>query len=119
MDIIKINGLKIFAYHGVNPEEKETGQNFVFDIDIYVNMTTACFSDNVDDTVNYAKVVKTVTRAFTAQKFNLIERAAQVVADAVLEEYPEVFKVDLTLKKPEAPMRADFNFVAVNIVRER
>ena len=119
MDIIKIDGLKIFAYHGVNPEEKETGQNFVFDIDIYVNMTTACFSDNVDDTVNYAKVIKTVTRAFTAQKFNLIERAAQVVADAVLEEYPEVFKVDLTLKKPEAPMRADFNFVAVNIVRER
>lgn len=119
MDIIKIDGLKIFAYHGVNPEEKETGQNFVFDIDIYVNMTTACFSDNVDDTVNYAKVIKTVTRAFTAQKFNLIERAAQVVADAVLEEYPEVFKVNLTLKKPEAPMRADFNFVAVNIVRER
>lgn len=119
MDIIKINGLKIFAYHGVNPEEKETGQNFVFDIDIYVNMTTACFSDNVDDTVNYAKVVKTVTRAFTSQKFNLIERAAQVVADAVLEEYPEVFKVNLTLKKPEAPMKADFNFVAVNIVRER
>ena len=119
MDIIKIDGLKIFAYHGVNPEEKETGQNFVFDIDIYVNMTTACFSDNVDDTVNYAKVIKTVTRAFTAQKFNLIERAAQVVADAVLEEYPEVFKVNLTLKKPEAPMKADFNFVAVNIVRER
>lgn len=119
MDIIKIDGLKIFAYHGVNPEEKETGQNFVFDIDIYVNMTTACFSDNVDDTVNYAKVIKTVTRAFTAQKFNLIERAAQVVADAILEEYPEVFKVNLTLKKPEAPMRADFNFVAVNIVRER
>lgn len=119
MDVIKINGLKIFAYHGVNPEEKETGQNFVFDIDIYVNMTTACFSDNVDDTVNYAKVIKTVTRAFTSQKFNLIERAAQVVADAVLEEYPEVFKVNLTLKKPEAPMKADFNFVAVNIVRER
>ena len=119
MDVIKIDGLKIFAYHGVNPEEKETGQNFVFDIDIYVNMTTACFSDNVDDTVNYAHVIKTVTRAFTAQKFNLIERAAQVVADAVLEEYPEVFKVNLTLKKPEAPMKADFNFVAVNIVRER
>ena len=29
MDKILINGLRIFAYHGVNPEEKENGQNFV------------------------------------------------------------------------------------------
>ena len=37
MDKILIRDLKIFAYHGVNEEEKVNGQNFIFDIDLTVN----------------------------------------------------------------------------------
>lgn len=119
MDKILIRDLKIFAYHGVNPEEKRDGQHFVFDIDLNVNMTKACHNDDVNDTVSYAKVIKTVTRVCTACKYDLLERLAQVVADAVLSEYPDVFSLEITLKKPEAPMKADFGWVGVNIKRER
>ena len=119
MDKILIRDLKLFAYHGVNPEEKRDGQNFYFDIDLSVNMTKACHTDDVEDTVSYAKVIKTVRRVFCAEKYNLIEKAAEVTAQAILEEYPDVFTVALTLKKPEAPVKADFGFVAVSITRER
>lgn len=119
MDKILIRDLKIFAYHGVNPEEKRDGQNFVFDIDLSVNITKACHSDDVNDTVSYAKVVKTVIRTVTEKKYDLLEKVAQVTADAILAEYPEVFSVDITLKKPEAPVKADFGWVGVKISRER
>lgn len=119
MDKILIRDLKIFAYHGVNEEEKINGQNFIFDIDLYVNMTKACYSDDINDTVSYAKVIKTVTKIFTENKYNLLEKAVQVTADEILEKYPEVFKVDLVLKKPDAPMKADFSYVAVAVSRER
>ena len=119
MDKILIRDLKLFAYHGVNPEEKRDGQNFYFDIDLSVNMTKACYSDDVNDTVSYAKVIKTVRRVFTDQKYDLLERAAQATAEAILDEYPDVFKVDITLKKPEAPVKADFGWVGVKISRER
>lgn len=119
MDKISIKGLKLFAYHGVNPEEKENGQNFVIDLDYYVNIARACQMDTLDDTVSYAKVVKTIRRVFTAEKYDLIERAAQVIADAVLDEYDDIFKVEVTLKKPEAPISAEFDYVAVSIMRER
>ena len=119
MDKILIRDLKLFAFHGVNEEEKIDGQNFVFDIDLYVNMTKACYSDNVEDTVSYAKVIKTVTRVFTAKKYDLLEKAAQITADAILDEYSDVSKVTVTLKKPEAPMKADFSYVGVQIERER
>lgn len=119
MDKITIKNLKLFAYHGVNPEEKENGQNFFLDIDYYVNITKACHTDDLNDTVSYAKVVKTARRVFTAEKYDLIERAAQVVADAILEDFDQIFKVEITLKKPEAPVSADFDYMAVNIVRER
>ena len=69
--------------------------------------------------MSYAKVVKTIRRVFTAEKYDLIERAAQVIADAVLDEYEDIFKVEVTLKKPEAPISADFDYVAVSITRER
>lgn len=119
MDKIKIKGLKLFAYHGVNPEEKENGQSFILDIDYYVNMARACYNDSLDDTVSYAKVVKAVRESFTAEKYDLIERAAQVVADTILDRFDEIFKVDITLKKPEAPVSADFEYMAVSISRER
>ena len=119
MDKISIKGLKLFAYHGVNPEEKENGQNFVIDLDYYVNINKACQMDTLDDTISYAKVVKTIRRVFTAEKYDLIERVAQVIADAVLDEFEDIFKVEVTLKKPEAPISADFDYVAVSITRER
>ena len=71
MDKITIKNLKLFAYHGVNSEEKENGQNFFLDIDYYINMQRACQSDDLNDTVSYAKVVKTARAAFTSDKFDL------------------------------------------------
>ncbi len=119
MDKITIKNLKLFAYHGVNPEEKENGQNFVLDIDYYLNITRACYNDELDDTVSYAKVVKVVRSAFLQEKYDLIERAAQVVADAVLDSFEQITRVDITLKKPEAPVSAEFDYMAVSISRER
>ena len=72
MDKILIRDLKIFAYHGVNPEEKVDGQNFVFDIDAFVDISAPCVSDNVEDTVSYAKIIKETVRVFTAQKDDFV-----------------------------------------------
>ena len=119
MDKITIKNLKLFAYHGVNPEEKENGQNFFIDLDYYLNMQNACRSDSLYDTVSYAAVVKTVRKAFTAESFDLIEKAAQTVADAVLNDFEAISRVDITLKKPEAPVKADFDYMAVSISRTR
>lgn len=118
MDKIIIKGLKIFAYHGVNPEEKENGQPFIIDAECAVDLRIPCASDRVEDTVSYAKIVKTLNRVMTENKYDLIERAAQVCADAILWEYPAVASVKLTLKKPQAPVHADFEYMAVEIERK-
>lgn len=119
MDKIFIKGLEIFAYHGVNPEEKENGQPFILDITLTANLAKARRSDDLNDTINYAAVRKTVQRVFTAGKFDLIERAAQAVCDGVLAEHPKVEEITVLLKKPEAPMNAKFDYVAVEITASR
>ena len=119
MDKIIIDSLRIFAYHGVNPEEQEDGQVFILDIEADMPLSKAGESDDIDDTVRYAQMIKCARRVFTAQKDRLIERAARRVADALLEEFPPLSGVRVTCKKPDAPMKADFAFAAVSIYRER
>ena len=116
MDKIVIKGLRIFAYHGVNPEEKEKGQPFVLDITLYKDLSLPGATGDLNDTVNYSRVAKTATRVMLAQKDDLIERAASRVAEAVLAEFP-VREVTVRLKKPRAPIAGDFEYVAVEITR--
>lgn len=119
MDKILVRNLKIFAYHGVNPEEKVDGQNFVFDIDAFVDLALPCESDDVNDTVSYAKIIKETVRIFTLQKDDLLEKAAQRVADGLFESFEKIKALRILLKKPEAPIKADFEYVGVEIYRER
>lgn len=119
MDKIIVKNLKLFCYHGVNPEEKVEGQNFIFDIEATVDLTTPCKTDNVDDTVSYAKIIKTVRRVAQSEKNDLIERVAQRVADEIFSEFDKVLSLVVTVKKPEAPIKADFDYVAVSIERSR
>ena len=121
MDKIIVKGLKLFAYHGVNPEEKVDGQNFVLDITAELDTKKAQYSDNVDDTVSYAKIIKTVRAVFTEKSYDLIEAAANRVGVAVMQTYPEISRVTLLLMKPEAPIKAEFEYVAVEqtITREQ
>ena len=119
MDEIWIRGLRVFAYHGVNPEEKRDGQPFVLDATLRLDLSRPCRTDRVEDTVSYAKAAKTILRVMTETSYDLLERAAQRVADALLEEYPAVQSVSVTLKKPEAPVKAEFDYFAVHLTRER
>ena len=119
MDKVIVKDLELFCYHGVNPEEKEDGQTFVFDIEAGIDLSTPCITDNVDDTVSYAKIIKTVRRVAQSEKNDLIERVAQRVADELFNEFNKIQTLKITLKKPQAPIKADFNYVAVEIERAR
>ena len=113
MEKIIIKGLKFFAYHGVNPEEKVDGQNFVLDITATLNADKAKQTDNVDDTVSYAKILKTARAIFCEKSYDLIETAANKVGMAIMETYPSLDSVTVLLMKPEAPIKAEFEYVAV------
>ena len=120
MEKIIVKGLRLFAYHGVNPEEKVDGQNFVLDITACLDADVAKSTDNVDDTVSYAKIIKTARAVFTERSYDLIEVAANKVGVEIMNTYPKLQQVTVLLMKPEAPIKADFDYVAVEetITRE-
>ena len=120
MEKIIVKGLRLKAYHGVNPEEKVNGQMFELDITALIDAKSANASDELDDTVSYAKIIKTARAVFTAESYNLIEYASNKVAMEIMKTYPKLKIVTVLIKKHEAPISADFDYVAVEetITRE-
>jgi dihydroneopterin aldolase len=118
-DTVFVSGLLIHAHHGVMEHEAKVGQRFVLDLELALDLKSAARSDKLADTVSYAAIVETASRAFTAQSHRLVEAAAGAVADALLAAFAAVSSVRVTVRKPHAPIAAIFADVGVTLVRAR
>jgi len=119
MERILINGLELFAHHGVHDSERQHGQVFFLDLAIEADMRAACESDDLNDTVNYSRVIDCAAAAFCAEKHQLIERAAWVTSDAVMQEFPAIARLKLRVHKPDAPVKLVLSDIIFEIERNR
>lgn len=117
-DFIKVTNLKVFAYHGVLPEEREKGQEFFLNAKVYVNTKKASKSDDLENTVNYDELASILHDSFRENIYKLIESAAEHVIQSVMHYYKNVEAVELEVRKPHAPMRLQPEDVSVTLYRE-
>jgi len=117
-DCIQLRGLRVVCVVGVLPEERERAQPLELDIDIYVDLSAAGNSDELEDTVDYGSVAKTIEEICIDAKAQLLERLAQLVAGRLLE-LDGVFTAEVTVKKIRPPVPSDLNFSAVRVTRHR
>lgn len=117
MDKIYIRDLEVYAYHGVNSEEKAMGQRFLISLELSLDLREAGKSDDLNSTINYAELCHLVEEEFKSFKYDLIERAAEALAEFILLKYEKVEKVKVQLKKPWAPIGKPLKYAAVEIER--
>jgi dihydroneopterin aldolase len=119
-DTIAITGLRIRGNHGVFEHERRDGQDFVVDVRLRVPhaVAVAGASDRVEDTVDYSVVVQAITAVVAGEAVDLIETLAARIADACLADV-RVESVEVTVHKPQAPVAAHFDDIAVTIERAR
>ncbi len=103
-DHVRLNEMIFFGYHGVLSEERKLGQRFVVDVDMETELGEAGLSDNLTKTVNYAEVFEVVKAIVTGPPRLLIEAVAEQVAATVLERFPLVQAVTVSIKKPSVPI---------------
>lgn len=119
MDKIIMKNLSFFGTHGVLPEENKLGQKFIIDAVLYLDLLKAGQSDEVTDTVSYAEVYEVIRRQTCQEQYKLLEALAHHIAEEILEKYPVIAEVEVTVKKPEAPVPGIFDYFAVEIRRVR
>ncbi len=118
MDYIKITNLKIYAYHGVLPEEQEKGQEFFVNAKMYMDFKKAERTDQLEDTVNYAQCCQLITSEFQSKRFQLIEAACQHVIKELLYHFPVLDAIEMEVCKPHAPIGLPFENVSVTCYRK-
>ncbi|MFH8251551.1 dihydroneopterin aldolase [Microbacterium sp. B2969] len=116
IDEITITGIRAFGYHGVYPDEKRDGQEFVVDVHLYLSTARAAETDDVVDTVHYGELAEEVAAIVSGDPVDLIETLASRIAEAVLARDLVQF-TRVTVHKPSAPIAVPFADVAVTVSR--
>lgn len=117
MDKIFIKDLEVYAYHGVNIEEKKMGQRFLISLELSISLRNAGISDDLKETVNYAELCHMVEEKFKEFSYDLIEKAGEELVKFILLKYEKIKTVKLLLKKPWAPIGKPINYAAIEIER--
>ena len=119
-DEILLEGMRFYAYHGVNPEERALGQRFTVDVVLAVDLHRAGQSDDLAHTVSYSAVYKVVRAIVEGEPRQLIEAVAEEIAVAILTGFPPVARVTVTVRKPDVPMKGSMlDAAGVRIMRSR
>jgi 7,8-dihydroneopterin aldolase/epimerase/oxygenase len=118
MDRIVIEGVEVFAHHGVLDHEREHGQRFVVDVRLDADLAVAAASDDLADTIDYGQLAGRVAAAATSPPAALIETVADRIARVCLEDH-RVAAVEVTVHKPAAPLPVVAREVAVTLRRAR
>jgi len=116
-DVIRIEGIEAFGYHGVFPQEKREGQTFLVDVDIETEFDEAIANDDVAYTVDYGVVAERVAEIIQGEPADLIETVCDRIVTMVLS-LERVKATRVTIHKPQAPISVPFAGVSVSRRRE-
>jgi 7,8-dihydroneopterin aldolase/epimerase/oxygenase len=111
---VEVRDLRIFGRHGVHDEERERGQDFVFDVELEVGERGS--SDRLEDAVDYVEVATAVREVSDSREFALLEALASAVADELEARFsPERLRV--RVRKPEVRPAGLEGAVGVTVTR--
>ena len=116
LDHISLVGIEERGLHGMLDHERQDGQLFLVDADIYLDLQAAGASDQIADTVDYSRVSALISRIITGPPCDLLEKVATQIAEETLE-LANVQAVRICLHKPEAPLGLEKEDVSVTIWR--
>lgn len=118
-DRIELRGLRLTAHVGVPEAERSQAQPLELDIDLHVDLRPPARSDDVNDTVDYGVAAIAVANAVAQGHHHLLERVAEVAADAAFGADERVLAATVTVRKVRPPVPVDIVTTGVTIHFER
>ncbi len=113
---IELTGLRFHAFHGLYEEEKIAGNEF--EVSLYVSYYPKSEMVNeLSDTINYAVIFDLVKNRM-CQRTDLLETIAMSITEKIHKQFPEVQKVDISIKKMHPPITGFIGNVAVRYQKE-
>jgi 7,8-dihydroneopterin aldolase/epimerase/oxygenase len=117
-DRIELRGLVASGYCGALPEEQQRPQPLEVDIDLHLDLVVAAQSDALDDTIDYGALCAMVERVIVTERFVLLERLAERLAEVSLAD-DRASAVSVTVRKLRPPVSQQLATAGVHLERSR
>lgn len=111
MQTIKVEGIKLKAYHGCLPEEERNGQEYIVDVTASGDFNKAVNSDELKDTVDYC-VVYDIVKMEMSVRSKLIEHVCGRILKSLKAAYPDC-DFSVAVIKPAPPVNGDIKQAVV------
>lgn len=102
-EVLELKGMRFHAFHGCLPFEKEKGGEYEVDFSAQIDYSPAFDSDDLNDTINYARIYDIVSEQME-KRSNLIENVAGRIFHAIKEEFPTLEHFSLSVSKLSPPV---------------
>ncbi|MFA7042834.1 MAG: dihydroneopterin aldolase [Bacteroidales bacterium] len=116
MDYLLINNMQFYAYHGVYEQEYKVGNNYLVDLKLGIDLSKACKSDSLEDTINYASVFDKVN-TIMKKPCKLIEHLAENICQELKASFPEIQNIEIKATKVNPPIQGQVDSVSVILFR--
>ncbi len=113
---IELQGIELFAFHGVLEEERRDGQRFLVDIELDGRDGTAGATDRIEDAIDYRDVVAVVVEVSDARAYHLLEAFATALAETLVGRFP-VTRARVRVRKPDVVLPRPVDHAAVVVER--
>lgn len=118
IDCIRLANMGFYAFHGTTSAEKEVGQRFFLDVELFLDLRKAGTTDSIRYTVNYQKIYNIISEVTKRKKYNLMEALAEDIVEEILKHFPKLFRVKVKVRKPQVPLCGILDYVEVTIDRK-
>ena len=118
MGKVKVENIKVYAYHGCLKEETSIGSEYSVDVWVNANLSKASVSDDLVDTIDYVHINHIVKEEMKVPS-KLLEHLAQRIINRIFLEIQLVSKTKVSVSKINPPIGGDVEMVTVELSSKR
>ena len=118
MGIIKVENIRVFAYHGCLKEETKIGSDYRIDLEVKADLQTSAVTDKLGDTVDYVFLNKVIKEEMEIAS-HLLETVAKRILNRIFNEDKLVKKATVWVSKLNPPIGGDVERVTIKMTDKR
>ncbi|MFY1046950.1 dihydroneopterin aldolase [Chryseobacterium sp. GP-SGM7] len=114
MSKIFLEDVKIYASHGVLPEENIIGTYYIINTEIHTDLWDAAESDDLNDTISYADINEIIHKEMKINS-KLLEHVAGRIIAKIRENFEQVSYIKLRITKTSPPMKGEMKGASIEL----
>ena len=118
MGTIRVNNIKLYAFHGCLDEEAKIGSEYKVDVEVKADLKKSSKTDALIDTVDYVHL-NLIVKEEMAIRSELLEQVAQRILDRIFKEISMVRKAKVSVAKINPPIGGNVEEVVIILTKKR